>query len=516
MAKTLFEDQAQFLGKIITKLRSGVKRLIAQLPTGGGKTVIFSDLSNKFCKHYPNESVLIFVHREELQEQTRRCLYDDFGIAAIPIVAGMKYIPPAQVYVGMVESTFKRLYKLRKIGLVIVDECHVAIFNKVLDLFPDARIIGFTATPISANKKKPLNSLYHDIVCGPQISELISKNRLAQNVTYAPRDVVSRAELKISGDDYNEIQMGQTFSRAKYIHNTVIAYEKWGLGKKTIVFNCNTIHNKAVHDAFIAAGYKSAMLDSKNTPKDQRKKILEWYKNTPNAILCNVGVATTGFDEPTIECVIVNRATMSVSLWLQMTGRGGRYLLWKNMFTIVDMGANAITHGDWCWDRDWEDIFWNPPKPGKGGVPPFKNCVECEAIIFAGARVCPVCGAEQPRGVVPIEVEMHDFVMLTKNIDVKALVEIHKQKKQYYTLFLIGRILAQSALKSAQQITDEVAIFTLQTYIGVAKEWRKHAGKASFTDVDKKIAKKILFAELKRIYPNWQSKIYDNHHNQLV
>ena len=95
---------------------------------------------------------------------------------------------------------------------------------------------------------------------------------------------------------------------------------------------------------------------------ENRDEIVQWYKDTPNAILCNVAILTTGFDAPDTETVIMNRATLSMPLWLQCTGRGSRPSKNKQMFKILDLGENAITHGDWCDSRDWKLIFEKPPK----------------------------------------------------------------------------------------------------------------------------------------------------------
>jgi superfamily II DNA or RNA helicase len=144
---------------------------------------------------------------------------------------------------------------------------------------------------------------------------------------------------------------------------------------KTIIFNCNIDHSKKVNEAFGAFGYPSRHLDGE-VDEHARRATLLWFKNTPGAILNNIGVLTTGFDEPSLQTVIVNKSTMSLPLWLQMTGRGARPFPEKQFFTIIDMGGNALTHGDWSDSRDWSYEFQNPDKP-KNGEAPTKVCVGC-------------------------------------------------------------------------------------------------------------------------------------------
>jgi superfamily II DNA or RNA helicase len=204
------------------KLASGKRKVILQCATGGGKTIMFSAIANRYIQK-SGKSVLILVHRKELLQQTRRTLYNAFQISSQIIIAGMHHIPPAAVYVGMVESVNKRIDQLQNIGMVIIDEAHLNIHYKMHDHFPTQFIIGFTATPLSANKRKPLNLYYEDIVCCVDIPDLIREGALCQNVTWAPRDTVERATLTVKNGEYDEGLMALSFSKPKYVNNTVTA-----------------------------------------------------------------------------------------------------------------------------------------------------------------------------------------------------------------------------------------------------------------------------------------------------
>jgi superfamily II DNA or RNA helicase len=450
-----------------------------QLPTGGGKTVMFCEITRRFLTR-TDEPVLIVVHRNELMNQTRNKLFLEYDIIATEIKAGMKEIPQSKVYVCMVESLSRRLKKIPKIGLLILDECHIAVHNKIIDNIDKRLAIGFSASPISSNKKEPLNKRYKTIVTGPQIGELISRKYLSQNITYAPRTGVDRNNLKTKGGDFDEVEMGKEFSKPKYVINTVEAYKKWALNTKTIIFNVNIDHSRAVYEEFKQQGFNVKYIDSKADPSE-RTSILEWLKVTPDAILCNVGILTTGFDEPTIETVIVNKATMSLALWLQMTGRGGRIIdeqlsnaldvPEKYSFTIIDMGMNAITHGDWCDDRDWKDIFENPIKKSKNGVSPSKNCPICEAILHAAALNCKYCNFIFPPKELALEELLNDYVVLTKNIDIEKIIEESNKKKQYFAFFKLVRVHVSSFKKTKQKVDNEKFEFMLTTCGNDIKKW---------------------------------------------
>lgn len=528
--------------------------ILRQLNTGGGKTVEFSHIAKRYITAHPGKSVLILVHRQELQAQSRRTLWEAVGVSAQMISSGMKYIPPAAVYVGMVESTHTRTHLIENIGLVIIDECHEEIFTKVYNQYRtgtpvvdkdgileykmygagDPIILGFSATPIAANKKKPLNRLYKTIIPGPQVNELIALGRLypmqglCQNITRAPKDVVDRLSLTVKGGDFDTFNMGEKYRKPRYVNNTVKKYQEFSDGKKAIVFNVNVLHSQTVAAAFTAAGYDCKHVDG-NTPKKERAEIFKWYKQTPGAILCNCDIARMGFDEPSIECVIVNLSTMSLVKWLQMAGRGARRFMfvdafgilhgYKEYFDIIDMGGNAVTHLDWNWDRDWPEIFANPPKPSKGGgVSPVKICPneECNAVIHSAARVCPICGHVFPEGEIALEADLHEFIILTKNIDIAAIMKKADASRyaEYFPLFQIGRALAESAAKTVKEMTDERSVYIWQEYEKKGKEWhelhnikRSVEGKTKrvFAAVMKQKCKEILYTELKNLYPKWKT-----------
>jgi type I site-specific restriction endonuclease len=137
------------------------------------------------------------------------------------------------------------------------------------------------------------------------------------------------------------------------------AYQERALGKKTLIFNNGIKTSRQVYINFKEAGYTVEHLDN-TTPPRERKRILNWLKNTPDAIVTSVSILTTGFDEPTVESIILNRATRSLTLYFQMIGRGSRVLPNKKEFDVIDLGNNLSRFGPWDGDVDWLKIFRNP------------------------------------------------------------------------------------------------------------------------------------------------------------
>lgn len=493
---TLRDYQEAAVTNVARKLTKH-RKVVFQLATGGGKTITFSAITKRYIEK-SNMAVLILVHRKELMMQTVRTLFSAYDINAQIISAGMKFVPPSNVYVGMVESTIRRLPA--RVGLVIIDEAHNLSFAKIHEHFPEQMIIGFTATPLTGSKHKPLKNYYEEIVCGIDIPHLIEQGSLCQNITFAPKESVDAAALKIKNGEYDDKFMGQEFSKAKHIQNTVDAYLKHTPHTKCLVFNCNIMHSELVTQAFQLAGLPCRSLDS---TMENRDEIVRWYKETPDAILCNVSILTTGFDSPDTETIIMNRATLSMPLWLQCCGRGSRPTPSKKTFTIIDLGQNAITHGDWCDSRNWEDIFRNPRGPGKPGVAPIRHCPECDAILAARSLMCQYCGHLFPPKEVEEAERMNDFIVVTKGIDVPAIIQQHKERKEYFPFFLIGKELASAAKKTVPEMNEENFNFILRNYDELAKQWCKEVGK-KYNQWHQERAKFTLIEEIQKHFKKWQ------------
>lgn len=478
----------------IIRLLSRHNNVCAQLPTGGGKTVEFSKIAYRFY-HKTSKSVIILVHREELLWQTKATIEQMFNIKCSVIVAGTTWLDYCPVYIGMVESTYKRFERLPEdIGLVIIDECHNASFNKLLRLFTKQYVIGFTATPKSSSKKEPLNKYYGDIAVGPQISELIEMGKLCRNVTRSPRDVVDRAHLAIdTTGEFAINSMAAEFLKTRFVMSTVSAYMQYSAGKKAICYNVNIAHSLEVTKLFNFMDIPCKHVDGE-TPSNERAEIFKWFKETPGSVLCNVGVATMGFDEPTIETVIINRCTTSMPLWLQMCGRGSRPINedWvfnnqdkypypvdtKELFTIIDMGGNAINHGDWCDERDWYQIFHNPDRPGNG-VAPVKECPNCNGIVHAATLRCPLkmptgedCGYIFNRKKYEEEKIIGDFITVTR-INLDEVMKRGKGFKPYFTFFELGRQVIEVAERTGKDVNTQQFEFLFEGYMNLVREWFK-------------------------------------------
>jgi superfamily II DNA or RNA helicase len=337
--------------------------LLYQLPTGGGKTVIFSEIVRRYLSKH-NKKVVVLTHRIELCKQTSKML-KTFDVKNKIINSKVKELPDQNDYscfVAMVETLKNRIndekLHLDNIGLVIIDEAHYNSFRKLLSSFKNAFILGVTATPLSSNIKLPMNQNYDELVVGDTILSLINNGFLAKAITYSYDVGLTSLKVGINGD-YTVKSSDDLYSNMAMQEKLLHAYTEKSLGKKTLIFNNGINTSLYVYETFREAGYPIRHLDNTSNAED-RREILAWFKKTPDAILTSVGILTTGFDEPTVETIILNRATKSLTLYYQMIGRGSRKLPNKDNFTVIDLGNNAARFGLWSEPVDWQHIFKSP------------------------------------------------------------------------------------------------------------------------------------------------------------
>jgi len=415
----LRDYQEEVVTKVIQHLEDN-KRCCVSLATGGGKTVIFSEVVNLL-----HGRTLICVHREELVHQTASTLKKEHDLL-------LPKSPPLSkdICVAMVQTLHNRIKKglidVNSFDNIIIDEAHRGEFMKILDLF-EGNVVGFTATPnyeksrmfykclkcgheqdkadkhCNRKLKKyrenvPLAKYYHTLIEGIGINELIEKGFLVQDDNFILPVDTSQLIYNPATKEYTEESIGLVFGSEEAIQNTVQTYQQLAGNKKTMIFNPNTLVNKKLYDAMLARGFNVKMYDS-NNKDENRKELIQWFKDTANAVLLNVQVFTTGFDCTDVEVIFLNKKTKSINLFLQMVGRGGRITdkILKPSFRVIDMGNNNEDFGKWSDKREWKGLFYDKETKEVGPAQPaaVRTCKECESIVAANSLKCEICGVER-------------------------------------------------------------------------------------------------------------------------
>lgn len=406
----LYDYQEELCTKILNHLQ-GAQRCCASLATGGGKTFTFTELSKRL-----NGNTLILVNRVELVHQTIET-FNALGVDPVSITRQVKNIEYGPYAVGMtqtIDSRFKKgKFDYNYYDNVIIDESHRLDYSTCLQHFT-GKIIGFTATPIIEKsfaftdeygikwtKKIPLAKYYHTLIEGVDINFLINNNFLVPEKPFISENYKGKG-LKVDSKtgEFSTETVNKVYDKKEAFEELSLLFENHAKGQKTIIFNGTTKVNLRVYKGLKEKGYPVQMYDSMNNDEKDRERIVNWFRETPGAILCNVNVFTTGFDVKEVECIILNRATTSLSLYLQMVGRGGRITdkIYKPYFTFIDLGGNINQFGLWSAQRDWAHHFYNDEEKKVTESNPIpKSCKECGAFIEPKATICPECGAEMTK-----------------------------------------------------------------------------------------------------------------------
>ena len=345
------------------------KRVVLCLPTGAGKTVVFSEIVRRVLEK--GRRVAIVTHRRELLSQAGKLNRCDI------------------LMVETLNNQIKRgVVDLSSYDLLVIDEAHIGNFRKILEGF-EGFVIGATATPVS---KPPMAQSYGKLINSVGIGELIAQGYLCNPITYAMHPV-DTSKIASRMGEFTAQGLDDAFNRPKVYEGVVQEFCKRWKEKKAIVFCVNIEATINTAEAFAKElGEGRVYCVHSKLSAYERADLIEEFMVSKYGILVNCGIATTGFDCPDIEVVVVNRATKSVALWLQMVGRGSRPTANKSAFTILDFGENVHRLGFWQEARDWGKAFAGTEQKKGQGVAPVKDCPCCGAVLYASARFCDFCG----------------------------------------------------------------------------------------------------------------------------
>lgn len=352
----LRDYQKRVIDEIYATWRLGKRAILLAMPTGSGKTRTFSELAKHFYDRH--QRVLLLVHREELLWQAKNTLEKTLRSPVGIIKADQPMHLEHPVQCASVQTLVKRLEKqeidLGAIALVIVDEAHLSLapsYLKILSYFPEALILGVTATP-SRLDGRGFDRLYEALVIGPSVSELIWRGFLADYDVLAPESFLPTEEgIRIAGGDFNSADLAERIDRRYVAGCAVDAYLRHAHQKRCVVFAINLDHSKAIAERYRSAGIAAEHIDGETIPKE-RQAILERFRAGETRVLCNVNLFTEGFDVPEIEVIQLCRPTKSVALHLQMLGRGLRPKGGRKAL-VLDHAGNCLRLGGAKAERNW-------------------------------------------------------------------------------------------------------------------------------------------------------------------
>lgn len=345
--------QIEVKNEVYRAFKAGYKTVLLQVPTGGGKTIIFTSIARDIVEK-SEKKCLVLVHRKELIDQTINKAAK-YGLSISVIQADYLYRPFEKYQIASVQTLVRRLDKIKFVpDVIITDECHHSVSNsyrKIYDAYPDAYHLGVTATP-TRTSGEGFKDIFETIIQGPSVNQLIELGYLVKPKIFARPLEFDLSKVKLTAGDYNEKALYEAYEENFTYGDLVKTWHEKADGKKTVVFAINVQHSQHIISAYQAAGIAAEHIDG-NTNINDRKSIIKRFREGDIRILSNCNIVTEGFDLPDIEAIQLVRPTKSLSLYLQMVGRGLRPSDGKGEAIVLDHSNSIFTHGFPEQDRIW-------------------------------------------------------------------------------------------------------------------------------------------------------------------
>jgi superfamily II DNA or RNA helicase len=400
---TLRPYQSEAINRIRNSYRAGKKRPLFVLPTGGGKTISFTYITQQALER--GSVVWLIAHKDDLIIQISETL-KKFNIRHGIIQGSKPVMKHLKCQVVSVPTMAKRLGKYDNPDFIIIDEAHhstAGSYLKILEYYPDAKVLGVTATPCRSDGRG-LGDVYDDLVLGPSVIELINLGFLVAPKYYNPKSAILEAELKNikkTAGDYNNKDLAEAVNKAALYGDIIANYRKYCNGVPAVVFCVNIKHADDMSQRFKAAGYSAANVDG-TMDKSDVNEILRKLGTGEIQVVTSCNLISEGTDIPAIGCAILARPTKSLSLYIQQIGRALRPYGGKDHAIILDHANNFGEFGHPLNDRFWS-LDGDRGKKRDKEKEEFEdklNTGHCRSCGFVWLKSeydgtkCPDCGAE--------------------------------------------------------------------------------------------------------------------------
>jgi len=402
--KTLRPYQQRAFDELRKAVADGHKRILLVIPTGGGKSVVFSKvISSANDKGNP---VVFLVHKRELVHQASGHLENEQVHHAI-IMAGEPQNQMASNQICSKDTLYSRIkngkMKPPRAKLMVIDEAHrtgSSTYNHILDAeeYENTIIIGVTATP-TRKTGRGLADQWDKMIVVTTVAELQEMGFLCQTRYMVPA-IPDLSGVSSSNGDYVDEQLQKIMDDKTLIGNIVDHWLKYAGWRQTIVFASGVGHSKHLRDHFTMHGVVAAHIDA-HTEQGERDQIHDDFAAGKITVLCNVGIYTEGVDMPNVGCIVLAKPTKSIVYHLQAGGRGLRLKEDGSDCLIIDHAGNVLRLGPMEMDHEWslEDEKTVYERDGeRQASEDEKEHKETEYIcgkcgnIFISQPTCPTCG----------------------------------------------------------------------------------------------------------------------------
>ena len=435
----LREYQHLAIQSLRSSFAQGKRSVILVAPTGSGKTRTSCEIAKMAADK--GKWVLIMAPRRELIYQFSEAL-ERLRVRHGVIMAGEPSNRYSTVQVASADTLWARRNRiaLPKVDLLILDEAHLWLAEtrqKLVAAFPEARIVGLTATPARGDGRG-LGAMFEELVMTTGVRALTEQGYLVPARYWAPSKPDLEG-LKLDKDgDYQQKALATRVDQPKLVGDIVDNWFRIAPGKSTAVFCTSVKHSIHVAEEFRRRGIRAEHLDGE-TDLDDRAEILARVASGETTVLCNVFVATYGLDVPRLECAVLARPTRNITLYLQIIGRVLRPAPGKTEALVIDHSGAVEEHGfadddiPWSLD-DRESVKERKDRLKKEKSEPKEiTCPTCKTV-FKGRRACPSCGYELvPMGqAVPVhEADLKEVKKANRDTDWEDKVAFMKGLRAY-------------------------------------------------------------------------------------
>jgi len=379
--------------EIRAAFRDKARAPLLVLPTGGGKTVVFSAITHSAMQR--GKRITILVHRIELIDQILKALRAN-DIEPDVIAAGyLRHSSP--VAVASVQTLIRRLDRLSAPDLIVIDECHHVstgnTWSQILGTWAEAKRLGVTATPVRQDGRG-LGEHFDRLIVGPQVAELIARGYLAQPRVFAP-PTVDTSGLHTRMGDYVQAEAEALVDRPSVTGDALDHYRRLADGKPAIVFCTSVAHAEHVAQSFRDGGYQAVSLNG-GTDREVRRMAVKDFRSGALRVMASCDLFSEGFDVPDIHVGILLRPTASFGLFLQQVGRCLRIAPGKDQALILDHSANCLRFGLPTDPREWQLTYDETSRAKKKPEIQARVCSSCFAASPMRAKVCANCGEPFP------------------------------------------------------------------------------------------------------------------------
>jgi len=379
---------------IKTAFHAGNKSVLYTLPTGGGKTIIFSHILKAMAN--AGRPCMVLVHRRELLLQTVKQL-KELGLEFSTIQAGLEY-KPALISIASVQTLVKRPGIWIFPELIICDECHHMAgknqWAQIRTRYQASRLLGVTATPERLDGRG-LGDSFDILVQGPNIQELTKAGYLSP-IKYYSVDFSKGVDFRTRAGDYDKKQMEDFFTQKKIYGSTVEHFKKHFGGNKTALIFCVTIkHAEQISYQLRLSGFDCPVISGK-LDYGVRQRLIEDLGNRVIHGLVSCDIISEGTDIPTVDGCVLLRRTQSLGLFLQQVGRCLRIAPGKKEAIVLDHAGNIFIHGHPGQAREWElKKSETKKKEKKYSQDNFAQCQKCYFVFKINIESCPECGEKR-------------------------------------------------------------------------------------------------------------------------